>query len=68
MWSSDHFLMDLSQASGISINKNIARHAKQYANRKKLKTEQLAEVDVFLTVRSFHTALLNLITVALGHS
>ena len=59
---------DPSQPLAVSINRNIGHHAKQYANRKKLKTEQLAEVDVFLTVRSFHTALLGLIVVALGHS
>ncbi|KIM72146.1 hypothetical protein PILCRDRAFT_93581 [Piloderma croceum F 1598] len=40
---------DPSQPLAISINRNISHHAKQYANRKKLKTEQLAEVDVFLT-------------------
>ena len=46
---------DPSLLSTVSVNKNIAHHAKQYASRKKLKTEQLAEVDVFLTVRSFHS-------------
>jgi hypothetical protein len=61
---------DPSLLSTVSVNKNIAHHAKQYASRKKLKTEQLAEVDVFLTVRSFHSPffLTHLMAVVLGYS
>jgi len=40
-----------SQASTPLVNKNLANFARQYATRKKLKTDQLAEVDFFLTVR-----------------
>jgi hypothetical protein len=59
---------DSLQPSTISVNKNIAHLAKQYANRKKLKTEQLAEVDIFLMVRSFHMTILVLIAVTPGYS
>jgi hypothetical protein len=40
-----------SQMSTPLVNKNLANFARQYATRKKLKTDQIAEVDFFLTVR-----------------